>query len=333
MEDVKSILLIRLKSIGDVLLTLPAVSAVRQNFPAAHITFLTSRENAPLLRGFREVNEVIALDRAALKSGHPLKVVPEFFGLLRRVRGGKFDLAVDFQGYGETAWLARLTGAPQRWGCVYSTGRAWAYTRHTNYDRSLHAAEAHLKLLHAGGLNIDEVRNEFSLPADALVAAGKFFAEQKLNPARPTLFLQPFTSSPPKDWPLENFLALAQHWQARGWQVVFGGGPADRARLRPALDAGFVVSAGVPLLVTGGLMKLSKFVVGGDTGALHLAVAMGGRVLALMDTSWPGHPHPFRRPDWTLSPPPARPVAEISVADVMAACESAVSGPAGNVSC
>ena len=46
MENVKSILLIRLKSIGDVLLTLPAVSVVRQNFPAAKITFLTSRENA-----------------------------------------------------------------------------------------------------------------------------------------------------------------------------------------------------------------------------------------------------------------------------------------------
>jgi ADP-heptose:LPS heptosyltransferase len=333
MENVKSILLIRLKSIGDVLLTLPAVSVVRQNFPAAKITFLTSRENAPLLRGFHDVDEVIAIDRAVLRGGNPLKVVPEFFGLLRRVRGGKFELAVDFQGYGETAWLARLTGAPQRWGCVYNPSRAWAYTHKTNFDRSLHAAESHLALLRAGGLKIGEVKNEFFLPAEALAAAEKFFAEQKLAPAKPTLFLQPFTSSPPKDWPLENFLALARHWQAHGGQIIFGGGPADRARLRPALDAGFVVSAGVPLLVTGGLMKLSRFTVGGDTGALHLAVAMGRRVLMLMDTSWPGHPHPFRRPDWTLSPPPARPVAEIPVAAVIAACESAVSGPAGNVFC
>ena len=61
----ENILLIRLKAIGDVVLTLPAVGALRENFPAAKITFLTSKENASLLRGFREVNEVMALDRAA----------------------------------------------------------------------------------------------------------------------------------------------------------------------------------------------------------------------------------------------------------------------------
>ena len=70
------------------------------------------------------MDEIITIDRAALKSGNPLKILPEFFGLLRRLRGGKFSLAVDFQGYGETAWLARLSGAPQRWGSVYSKGRA-----------------------------------------------------------------------------------------------------------------------------------------------------------------------------------------------------------------
>ena len=110
----ENILLIRLKSIGDVVLTLPAVNVLRENFPAAKITFLTSQENVALLRGFREVNEVIALDRATLRCGNPLKVIPEFFGLLRQLRAGKFDLVVDMQSYGETAWLTRLTGAPER---------------------------------------------------------------------------------------------------------------------------------------------------------------------------------------------------------------------------
>ena len=65
-----SIRLIRLKSIGDVLFTLPAVHVVRQNFPGAKITFLTSRENASLLEGFREGDEVITLDRARFQSGN-----------------------------------------------------------------------------------------------------------------------------------------------------------------------------------------------------------------------------------------------------------------------
>src|ERR1017187_188309 len=70
------VLLIRLKSIGDILFTLPAVNAVRDNFPSAKITFLTSKENAPLLCGFRAIDDVIPLDRATLRSGNPLKIVP-----------------------------------------------------------------------------------------------------------------------------------------------------------------------------------------------------------------------------------------------------------------
>src|ERR1039457_2598369 len=143
----ENILVIRLKSIGDVIFTLPAIAALRENFPAAKITFLTSKENASLLRGFREVNEVIALDRAALRSGNPLKIGDEFFGLLKKMLAGKFSLVVDFQGFGETAWLARLTGARQRWGSVYGSGRRWAYTSGFVRNEKLHPADWNLQLL------------------------------------------------------------------------------------------------------------------------------------------------------------------------------------------
>ena len=206
----ENILLIRLKSIGDVIFTLPAVAALRKNFPGAKITFLTSKENAPLLRGFRDVNEVIALDRAAFRSGSPLKIIPELFNLLHRLRAGKFSLAVDFQGFGETAWLARLTGAPQRWGSVYGSGRSWAYTRGLVRDDKLHPADWNLKLLADCGVKFGEIKNEFLLPADALAAARNIFAENKLDTKRPTLVIQPFTSTAQKNWPLENFLALAR---------------------------------------------------------------------------------------------------------------------------
>ena len=219
----ENILLIRLKSIGDVVFTLPAVNCLRAHFPAAKITYLTSKENADLLRGFSEVNEVIAIDRAALRGGNPLKIVPEFFGLIRRLRTGKFDLVVDFQGYGETAWLARLTGAPQRWGSVYGKGRKWAYTLGVARDDNLHLAERSLAILNAGGLKTDAVRNEFVLPETALDEARAWFAAKGLTLAKPTLYFQPFTSSPHKNWPFEKYLSLATYWRNRGIQIIFGG--------------------------------------------------------------------------------------------------------------
>jgi ADP-heptose:LPS heptosyltransferase len=321
------ILLIRLKSIGDVLFTLPAVQVIQENFPGAKISFLISKENAPLLAGFRAVNEVIPLDRAALRSGNPLQVIPGFFGLLRRLRAGKFDLTVDFQGYGETAWLTRLTGAPRRWGNVYSTGRRWAYTRGVQRNNQIHPVDWNLSLLEQCGVRPGKIINEFVLPDSARQEAHRFFAAHHLDAARPTLFLQPFTSSPKKNWPLDQQLAVARHWQQRGWQILFGGGPAEQAALEPVRQAGFPVSAGVPLLVTGGLMKLSTLVMGGDTGLLHLAVALGQRVLMLMKRSGPGATIPYSHPDWIVEPPAGLTLKQFELDSVLKAAASVLDEP------
>src|SRR6202041_3928922 len=208
----ENILLIRLKSIGDVVLTLPAVHAVRENFPAARITFLTSRENSALLRGFRDVDETIILDREKLRSGNPLKTVGEFSHLVYQLRAGKFSLVLDFQGYGETAWLARLTGAARRGSSFYHPRRQWAYTLPRAGDEMFHAADAHLELLRRAGLRVGDIRNEFDLPPDSLTEARAFFSANGLDPAKPTLFIQALTSGAHKNWPMENFLEIARHW-------------------------------------------------------------------------------------------------------------------------
>ena len=320
----ENILLIRLKAIGDVVLTLPAVNAVRENFPNARISFLTSQENALFLQGFREVDDVIALDRATLKTGNPLKVAPEFFRLLRKLRAGKFSLVIDLQSFGETAWLARLTGAPQRWGSIYGPGRAWAYTRGVTRNDGIHPADWHGSLLRQCGLKIGAPKNEFIPPAEAFAGAQKFFAEKNLAADRTTLYLQPFTSSPHKNWPLENYLALARHWRMRGAQIIFGGGPKDLAQMESARSEGFILAAGVSRWADIGLMQLSSLVVGGDTGFLHLAVAMGRRVVMLQQSVLSGSPHPLGHPEWSVTPEVSKSVPEISVAAVIAASEGAL---------
>lgn len=326
MHEVQNILVIRLTAMGDVVLTLPAVSALRANWPKAKITFLTTRENSPLLRGFRDVDEVQIIDRSRLRGWNFFRSGTELARLLSRLQAGDFSLAVDLQGNGESAWLTRLTGAPQRWGVVHEPSRRWAYTRAVDRDTRIHPAEMHLELLRQGGIEIGAVRNEFILPADALEAARAFLAANQIDAAKPLMFFQPITSSPHKNWPLTEYLAVAQHWRTRGWQILFGGGPADRAVLEPVRAAGHAVSAGVPLLVTGGLMQLSTLIVGGDTGALHLAVAQGKRVVMLMNHHRSGRPYPFRHPEWSLLPAVDRKIATITGEQVIAACEAALAG-------
>jgi ADP-heptose:LPS heptosyltransferase len=320
MDATENILLIRLKSIGDILFTLPAVHRVRAAFTEARISFLVSKEYAPLLEGFRDVDAVIALDRARFRHPNPGMIIAEALSLLRHLRRPKFALVIDFQGYGETALLTWWSGAARRWGNVYRPGRKWAYTRGVTRDPGQHPPEGFLSLLDACGLPAAPIRNQFTLPSSAVEEARLFFQDRGLDPARPTLFVQPFTSSPHKDWPLDRYLATAGFWQRRGWQILFGGGPAERAALEPARQAGFPVSAGASLLVTAGLMKHSTLIIGGDTGLLHLAVAIDKRVVML---NLPGSAHPFQHPDWAITQANGQPLATITTDAVNEACARA----------
>jgi len=319
------ILVIRLKAIGDVLFTLPAVHALRESFPDAKISFLVSRENAPLLQGFRDLDDIITLDRARLKRGNPFAAIAEILSLIRRLRREKYSLVVDLQGYVETAALSWWSRAPRRWGSVYNTGRRWAYTRGVTRDYGLHPIDWNLFLLRECGLATGTSRNEFALPEAALAEALNFFNANQLSPDAPTLFLQTFTSSPVKNWPLENYLAVARDGRARGWQIIFGGGPAERAALEPARQDGFAVAAGQPLLVSAGLMKLSTLILGGDTGLPHLAMALGKRVLLIMHSNRAGACVPFQHPEWTVTPSATGKLSDISVASVKTACAQAFS--------
>jgi heptosyltransferase I len=297
---------------------------LRESYPLSRITFLVSAENAPLLEGFREVDETFVLNRARYRSGNPLHILTETFSLLRRLRQGNYSLVVDFQGYGETAWLARLSGAPQRWASVHSTPRHWAYTRSFACNYQMHPVEWFLLLLHQCGVQPLAVRNEFVVPDKALEEARQFFAARQLAVDVPTLFIQPFTSTSIKNWPLDRYCAVARHWRERGRQVLFGGGPADRAALEPARQAGFAVSAGVPLLVSAGLAKLCAVTLAADTGLLHLATAMGKRVAAIIPATTPGNKYPFQHPEWAITPQAGVDILTISVEEVIAACERAL---------
>jgi ADP-heptose:LPS heptosyltransferase len=329
----QNILVIRLKSMGDVLLTLPAVYGLRAALPQARITFLVSKEYVPLLEGFPGLAEVIAFDRDRYRRLQLRPVLAETLSVLRRLRRGKFSLAIDLQGFGETALLSWCSRAPQRWGAVKRPSRGWAYTRSARPNPTLHPAERHVAFLQQCGLAPTPIRNQLVLPAAAREGMHRFYAERRLAPACPTLFIQAFTSSPEKRWPLAGYLGIAKYWRGRGFQVIFGGAPGEQTALEPARLAGFPVAAGAPLMVTMGLLEHSTLVLGGDTGLLHLAVALGRRVVMLIGSTRPGTAYPFGHRDWAIRPRTGFLISGVASAAVQAACTRALNeqGFAGKV--
>lgn len=310
---------------GDVVFTLPAVSAVKAAFPEAKLSFLIYREFAPLLEGFPHIDSVIELDRSRFRGLKPWVLAPAALRLLSRLRAPGFNLVVDFQGFGETGLLSWWSRAANRWGGVYRPGRGWPYTRAIRREPNLHAVDYQLDLLErAGGITHRSMEDRFQVPETAMAKARALFLDWQLSQTRATLFIQPFSNGDHKNWPLEGYLAVASHWKEQGGQVLFGGGPADRAALEPARQRGYAVAAGAPLLVSAALANLSSVVLGGDTGLLHLATAMGKRVVMVISSIAPGNCFPYQHPDWAVAPTPGTMITTVTPAMVIEACARAI---------
>lgn len=321
------ILVIRWKCIGDVVFTLPAVNRLRDTFPDAEIVFLVSKENAFVLEGFQAVNQIWTLDRGQLRSTHALQGTYSLINLLLQIRRHRFTMAVDLQNYGESALITRWSGARLRLGYHKNSARRLAYTHSLPYiDTSdPHPALQHLQLLSLAGICAGPVRNQWIPSSDDAPAAREFFAQRQLDPRRPLIYLQAFTSLPEKNWPLANHLALAEALAQSGIQILFGGGPQDRRRL---VEAGIAPARIIdaPRKTDLALVQASTLVIGGDTGFIHIANALGSRVLLL---GRPGAVPPFGHPESVLLSPDAS-MASIPVELVVEKVQSILAECPGN---
>src|SRR5437762_477403 len=109
-----NILAIRFARLGDIILLLPALSQLKNSFPESHLTFLTGHRCASIAELCPAIDDVISLDRVALRDGPIGGAIFEMARLLRDIRRRRFDLLVDFHSFRETNLLTWLSGAPKR---------------------------------------------------------------------------------------------------------------------------------------------------------------------------------------------------------------------------
>ena len=126
-----NILLIRLRLIGDVVFTTPAVTALRRRHPHARITYLVEAPAEPVVRHHPAIDEIILVERP-----RGIARLRYDLHLARRLRAEKFDLVIDFHGGPRSALLAWATGAPERIGYALP-GRRLSYTTRLPWTRSL----------------------------------------------------------------------------------------------------------------------------------------------------------------------------------------------------
>ncbi|MEO6487307.1 MAG: glycosyltransferase family 9 protein [Thermoanaerobaculia bacterium] len=270
------LLSVRLSALGDVIHAIPAVIGLTA---AGEVSWIVEAAYAEMVQIVAGVTPIpVRLKRWSVR---------EIVGAWRGVRS--FDVAVDFQGNIKSAAVTQASGAPARYGfdrdAVREGPAAWFYTKRVAIDRTRHVVDWNRDLAAAvTGYRLPATGNWSDYPADP---------EHKLDALRNRIVLLPGAGRPEKHWPLERFRELV----GRHSDAVVAWGPGERDL---AAGIGGTLAPPTNLRELAFLLRHARVVVGGDTGPLHLAAALGTKVIGLYGPTDPRRNGPYGQIDSTI---------------------------------
>jgi lipopolysaccharide heptosyltransferase II len=302
------ILLVRLRQIGDVVFTTPAVAALRRQFPDAHLTYLVEPAAAPIVAGNPHLDEVVVAPRRGGVAGMLADVT-----LGWRLRRAHYDLAIDFHGGPRASLLTLMSGAPRRIGYDVA-GRRWMYTDVVGRPRGLrrrHSVENQWDLLTALDVAAPTPAGnpvEMAVDRGAKTAVDERLAAAGVTPDEDLAVIHVSASSPFRRWPLPSFVDTVAALASRaGRRVIVTSGPSEREAANgiindargklPAGDRHRVLTCGdFSLAELRALLERSAVYIGGDSGPLHLAATTRVPIVAIFGPTPSERSAPWRDP-------------------------------------
>ena len=285
----RNILLIRLSSLGDIVLTSPAIRAVRQHFPQAHIAMLVGKQFADLLTENPHLDEVITFDR---KAGN--KDTGQMRRVIRLLRERRFDLVIDFQRKFRTSLLGYLSGAKCRVGYHQPNGALCTVRVPDRSNRAVRAGRMssapainrYFALLHPIGVKATDKTLELFITAADRAFSHEIMATKGIAADQPKVGLFPGAAWKLREWMPDRFAAIgdraAKQFDA---QVLLFGGPVERELVQQI--GNLMTTAAIPLAGTLRIRQLAALIeqcdlfVTNDTGPMHIAAAMQTPTVAL----------------------------------------------------
>ncbi len=288
----RSILIVRLSALGDVVHVLPALAALREAFPKAKIGWAVEEKAASLLEGHPQLDRRHVIPRgelaAALQRGALGTFVRRSWRTIRELRAEGYEATLDFQSNFRSSLLARLSGAPRRISqpapFAKEGSRLLATEQPHAVDLSWHKIERNLRLLDRLDVHVKAAPR----PVVAEPEASRVLGEEFVKEGAPVL-LHPGVSAfgAFKAWRIEGYAALARRLRAEHGlpvAVAYGGAGEKAAAERVVALAGGAARLAPEtrsVLDLAALLRRARLFVGADSGPLHLAAALGTRVVGL----------------------------------------------------
>jgi heptosyltransferase I len=305
-DEPKRILIIKPSALGDIVLALPVLSALKRSFPYASISWLARPEFAPLITGHPYIDDIILFDRKYLsKWWYNAYSFKAFKSLIRQLRNKQFDLVFDFQGLFRTGYFSWVTGCKRRFGMAGARELAHLfYTNKISQDApSIHLVDYYLKMAVAAGAK--QVEAEFKLPQNAIAvdSVDKLLKSVGVNGKYSVIV--PGAAQANKRWPIERFAELAEKIGERlGMQIVATGSQGEREYIETIGKRAINLAGKTSVRELVPLMKKASLVVSNDTGPGHIAAALGVPMVMIFGPTNPARVCPYKRPECVVAVEP-----------------------------
>lgn len=290
-SEVRKVLLVRLRSIGDTVLATPSALGLKRFLPHAEIDMLVEDWVAPVLDNHPHLSNVITLERGGLIARARVA---------RELRSAGYDVVYNLHGGTTATFLTRATGARHRVGF-----RTYQYAQLHNHQapsplllwgqQKTHSAEQQLALLGWTGVPVtDRPPSNLGVSTEAYESINQRLVAAELHDRKLAL-LHPAAAFATKQWAAENFARVAEYLAERGFAPVAIVAPHEQQVLDNLLEQSSVqiVSFDLSLPEVTALAARSQIFVGNDSGIAHIAGAVGTPSVVIFGSSNRAHWHPW----------------------------------------
>ncbi|MCX6563808.1 MAG: glycosyltransferase family 9 protein [Candidatus Aminicenantes bacterium] len=291
------ILIIRLRRIGDVVMTTPALTLLKQHFPKARLTYLVEEPYRRLVEGHPSLDRVIAIP--------PKQRFKDFVRLIREVRKEGYDILLDLHGGPRASWITFWSGAKLKAGYAIE-GKGFLYDIRASRrggNGPIHSVRNHANLVRALGAEFDDAEiPALSLPAakpDEVERVRAVLGEGGAGEGTKLVVLHIGAGNRFRDWGAKNIAALLELLsRLPNVKIALIGAAADQKVQAEILEA--ESGSAIPLAGRLNLIEIRELIgraalfIGPDSGPMHIAASTAAPIVAYFGPTLPAHFAPWR---------------------------------------
>jgi len=305
--EIKNILIVKLSAIGDVIHTLPALTALRKKFPKARITWLVEEAASSMIDGHNSLDRVLVSKRKKwLKNLTSLswrKSLSEIYNFYKELRDTRYDIIIDFQALLKSGVLIALAKGNRKIGF----DKGMEHMEHSYFflnerkppaDMEIHALKRGLMLLDSIGIYTDEIEYDIPVTEHERLEIDNLLNQYSVKQKGLLVAINPVAKWDTKLWNKEKFAQLAdklvEQYEA---EIVFTGGPEDFSIVQEIISSMKCDAANftgkTTLKTLAALYEKADLLISTDTGPMHLGAAAGTTVVAIFGPTAPWRTGPY----------------------------------------